>query len=100
MKFYEKNLEPLPEKIAGRGEVKGFEFNLIKRSDKVAIYSVKVSPKSKNLFYEVFLRVGSLMYGKEYYPRSSNFSSYAKSTPSLERAEELFKFFENKTKRI
>jgi hypothetical protein len=47
-------IKPLPKKFAGRGEVKGFEFSLVRKTKWGFLYEVRLDGIITH--YEVFLR--------------------------------------------
>ncbi len=70
----------------GKGEVRGFVFNLVRSSEKAYIYRVK----SEDIeWYEVFKH--KVSFGKVSYPTSKAFGIWAKWTYSLDVAEDIFK---------
>lgn len=84
-----KKLKPT---FVGRGEVKGFVFNQIDRTDKFAIYEVDTG-LSKH--YEVF-RIYKISYGneeleRETYPGSNSFGLYGWCYNSLKPALNKYK---------
>jgi hypothetical protein len=93
------NIKKLPENFEGKGEVKGFEFRQVKRSEKTLLYEV-YSANFKH--FEVFAikttpvcldfenRVYSETDFKEIYPKSKDFGSWAFTTRKLLRAVDLF----------
>lgn len=89
-----------PDSFVGVGEVKGFNFNLVKRDDKAAIY--RVTSPSGNVYYEVFKRkfspvcidfqnrIYSETEENESYPKSTHFGLSAWTYPNIEGAEQRF----------
>lgn len=94
-------MENLKESFIGTGSVKGFRFNQIKRTEKVALYSVECSGPYPH--YEVFLIFSSgqlvMLDGKrhsnadirhEIYPKDEKFGVTAWTFNSLEHAERRY----------
>lgn len=78
-------MEDLKEYFVGKGEVKGFIFNQIKKSEYAYIYEVKTSTKT---YYEVFKK--NINFDRVSYPSSKAFGKYAWTCGTLERANEYF----------
>jgi hypothetical protein len=81
-------MKELEIEFDGRGEVRGFHFTQLRKSDKAYLYKVDV-PKFKP-HYEVFLRKENSRYGCIAYPSSKGFGRYAWTYNDLLRAEEMF----------
>jgi hypothetical protein len=92
-------IKKLQENFEGVGEVKGFEFHQIKRSDKALLYEV-YSGKSKH--FEVFAikttpicldfekRLYSETDSKEVYPKAKDFGVWASTTKEILKAVDYF----------
>lgn len=80
----DKELKELPIEFIGRGEVKGFRFKQIKRSDRAYIF--EVSDDFGKFWYEVFTRKIDSRFGKIAYPKSSAFGVWAWSARTMEKA--------------
>jgi len=80
-------VKPLPTEIHGRGEVKGYLFNQISKTDKAFIYEVS-SGGSKH--YEVFLKRINHRYACISYPTSQGFGIWAWTFMDLESAVKKF----------
>lgn len=82
----DKNLILLPIKFEGTGEVKGYNFTQIHKTEKYYIY--EINSEDNTTHYEVILRLSNpvcidfdkRIYSdtdyKEYYPKSSKFGTY------------------------
>lgn len=101
-------MKQLKKEFTGTGEVKGFEFKQIKASPYAYIYEVtnkdfndKISdnPKHWHKHYEVFEHQEYKRFDMVMYPRSNAFGKWAKTTRSLDKANELFATMENDMKR-
>ena len=77
----------------------GYTYELLKRTDKAAIYKqIPDEPESKNIYYEVFkIRISKakVMFGvelpeKEKFPSDEDFGRSAWACVTLERAEEIY----------
>jgi hypothetical protein len=77
----------LPLEFRGTGEVRGFTFVQVEKSDKGYIYEVLDSGR---LHYEVFRRKVN-QFGGVSYPKAKSFGLWAWSTRSLEKALEYYK---------
>lgn len=76
-------IKELPLEFAGRGEVRGFFFTQIGRTDKGFIYSVM---NNGQVWYEVFRRKLNA-FGGISYPKSKSFGKWAWSYMSLDKAK-------------
>lgn len=105
MESREINIKELPEEFEGRGEVSGYTFSLVEKTENGYIYRVK-SDNSEH--FEVFKRVtraeivnSETMQLSETdfvvsYPRSTVFGISAWTCSSIEKAKErLLKFTKN-----
>lgn len=81
------NYKSLPTHFQGRGEVKGYTFTQISKTDKAFIYEVS-SGNSKH--YEVFLKKINTLYKCESYPTSKAFGLWAWTKMTLEAANQKF----------
>jgi hypothetical protein len=65
----------LPNRFSGRGEVKGFEFIQINKTNRGFLYEVR---KSGHIpYYEVFMRKINKRFGCESYPSAKSFGIWA-----------------------
>jgi hypothetical protein len=92
-------IKKLQENFEGTGEVKGFEFRQIKRSDKALLYGVY---SGKLEHFEVFTikttpicldfenRVYSETDSKEVYPKAKDFGVWASTTKKILKAVDYF----------
>lgn len=84
-------MRELKEYFVGKGEVKGFIFNQIKKTDYGFIYEINSGDK---IYYEVFKRIENTMYNCISYPTSKAFGLWAWTIESLEKAQEKLKEIE------
>lgn len=80
-------MKQLEQTFIGKGEVKGFVFNQVKKSEKAYIYEVSDEGK---IHFEVFKHVENSMYDNVSYPRSKSFGITAWTAESLPAAESIF----------
>jgi hypothetical protein len=80
-------MKELQENFIGRGEVKGFIFTQLNKSEKGFIYKVDTG---SSVHFEVF----KFRYNKQFdcisYPGSNSFGVWAWSCCDIERAKEIF----------
>ncbi len=82
-------LKELPVEFVGRGEVRGFEFRQIMKSDKGYIYEVRQLELKP--YYEVFRRIENHRFGCISYPGSSSFGITIWTAKTMADALERFK---------
>ena len=82
-------LKELPLEFVGEGEVRGFLFSQVCRTDRGYIYRVQEEDK---VWYEVFERKINQFNGISY-PRSKSFGVWAWWYGSLDRAKEKLNSF-------
>lgn len=80
-------MKQLEKSFSGRGEVKGYEFNQIRATDKAFLYEVSCDGRKH---YEVFKKRINALYGNVSYPSSKGFGKWAWTYNSLNKA--LLKF--------
>jgi hypothetical protein len=80
-------MKQLEKNFIGKGQVKGFIFTQIKKSDNAYIYEVV---DGSNLRYEVFNHKLNTRFGCVTYPSNKAFGIWAFTTPSFKRALEIF----------
>jgi hypothetical protein len=68
-------IRPLPKQFSGRGEVKGYEFALVSKTNWGFCYEVSASGIKPH--YEVFNRKINNRYNCESYPGSRSFGYWA-----------------------
>ena len=78
---------PLPINFIGRGEVRGYHFTQISRTDRAFIYEVDAG---NSKCYEVFKKVINKRFGGVSYPTSKAFGIWAWTYMSLDKAEKKF----------
>ncbi len=81
------DIRPLKKCFFGKGEVSGYNFTQISKTDKAFIYEVS-SGDSKH--YEVFKRVVNTLFYCESYPKSKAYGISSWTCMSLETAIERF----------
>ncbi|MES2875307.1 MAG: hypothetical protein V4708_16400 [Bacteroidota bacterium] len=81
-------IKQIPLEFQGRGEVKGYSFKQVKRSDLCYIY--EVSAPNGQRWYEVFRAKLNVLYGNISYPSSKQFGISAWTVKGKDRAEEMF----------
>ena len=74
-------------KFSGKGEVKGFTFKPVQKSNTAYIYEVN---SGSSIYYEVFTRVVNNKYQKEVYPMAKHFSIWAWTQMNYESAKRKF----------
>ena len=77
----------LEKESTGRGEVRGFEFKQVQKSNTAYIYEVN---SGSSIYYEVFTRVVNNKYQKEVYPMAKHFSIWAWAHMNYEDAKRKF----------
>ena len=77
----------LENEFIGKGEVKGFKFKQVQKSNTAYIYEVN---SGCNIYYEVFSRVVNNKYQKEVYPMAKHFSIWAWAHMNYEDAKRKF----------
>jgi len=77
----------LEKEFSGKGEVKGFKFKQVQKSNVAYIYEVN---SGSSIYYEVFRRVVNNKYQKEVYPMAKHFSIWAWTHMSYENAKSKF----------
>lgn len=80
-------MKELELKFTGKGQVKGFEFNQIKASEKAFIYEVKTE---NSIHYEVFQRKENNHYNCISYPSDKAFGLWAFTYKKLSLAIDKF----------
>lgn len=81
------NPKELPQCFIGKSEVRGFQFNQLKRSGSAYLYEVR---GSGHAYYEIFeCRINS-RYGNVMYPSSNAFGVWAVTTTELDKAINWF----------
>lgn len=78
-------IKELPIEFEGKGEVKGYYFTQIGKSDKAYIYAV-----DGGKHFEVFKRQVNRRFSQESYPNSESFGIWSWTYRSYERALEKF----------
>jgi len=79
-------MKQLEKEFTGIGEVRGFVFRQMTRTNRGFIYEVSACG---TLYYEVFKRRINKQYNNESYPRSKSFGNWAWTTKSLDKANQI-----------
>lgn len=77
-------IKELPERFTGTGEVKGYEFTQICKTNRGFCY--EVSLKGRITHFEVFLRKINKRFGCESYPTAKAFGIWAWTIKSKDKA--------------
>lgn len=80
-------MKELKTTFDGKGQVKGYLFSQISRTNCAYLYEVR---GNNTIHYEVFKRRENSMYDVVSYPSNKAFGVWAWTTSSLERANEIF----------
>ena len=83
MKIDSPIVKELPLEFKGSGEVRGFMFSQVGKTDKGYVYQVS---SGGEIWYEVFERKVNGQYGIISYPKSKSFGKWAWSYMSLQKA--------------
>ena len=84
-------MKQLRTDFTGIGEVRGFEFTQLKRTEKGYIYSVD---KGESIHFEVFKHRENTHFKNVSYPKTRSFGVWAWTVGSFERACEILNSFE------
>ena len=71
----------------GKGEVRGFEFKQVQKSNTAYVYEVN---SGTTIYYELFRRVVNTKRQKEVYPSAKHFSIWAWTQMNYEDAKKKF----------
>ncbi len=82
-------IKSLSKKFIGRGEVRGFQFAQIFKTERAFCYQVHINGVISH--YEVFRRKINHQYGCESYPTAKAFSIWAWTFTCLGKALQRFK---------
>ena len=85
-------MKELQLKFIGRGQVKGFIFTQLNKSEKAYIYKVDTGSSTH---YEVFKRKVNKQFNCISYPSDKAFGYWAWSCSTLRRAEQVFEQLNN-----
>ena len=77
----------LEKEFLGKGEVRGFEFKQVQKSNTAYVYEVN---SGCSIYYEVFRRVVNTKRQKEVYPLAKHFSIWAWTQMNYESAKRKF----------
>ena len=77
----------LEKEFLGKGEVRGFEFKQVQKSNTAYVYEVN---SGTTIYYEVFRRVVNTKRQKEVYPLAKHFSIWAWTQMNYESAKRKF----------
>lgn len=84
-------MKELPKTFIGKGQVKGFTFTQIKKTDNAYLYLVDTG---NGKHYEIFERRENNRFNCVSYPGNKSFGVWAKTTLSETKAFELLKEFD------
>lgn len=76
-------MKELKTDFIGKGQVKGFEFTQLKKTDYGYIYAVNTGDR---VFFEVFKRKENKQFNCVSYPGNKSFGIWAWTTPDIDRA--------------
>lgn len=85
-------MKELQLEFIGRGQVKGFIFTQLNKSEKAYIYKVDTGSSTH---YEVFKRKVNKQFNCISYPSDKAFGYWAWSCSTLQRAEQVFEQLNN-----
>ena len=80
-------MKELKEVFLGKGQVKGFKFTQIKKTNNAYLYRVDTGD---NKHYEIFERKENLRYNCISYPSNKSFGVWAKTTTNYNHALDIF----------
>ena len=80
-------MKQLQQEFTGKGEVRGFKFKQVQKSNTAYLYEVN---SGTTIYYEVFKRVFNKKYKKEVYPLAKHFSIWAWTVMNYEDAKRKF----------
>lgn len=83
-------MKELKEYFSGRGQVKGYVFNQIKRTKHGYLYEVR---GKDSVHYEVFKRRENTLYDCVSYPSDKAFGKWAWTCGDLDRANDILDTF-------
>lgn len=86
-------MKELETSFIGTGEVRGFEFQQIERTEHGYIYQVKVS--EREMHYETFRRKENTRFNCVSYPTSKAFGIWAWSNKDIEKAKQKLQSLNN-----
>lgn len=84
-----KKVKELPIMFNGRGEVGGYQFIQVDKTEEAYFYRVS-HPQVGKVHYEVFKRKVFEPENREIYPRGESFGKWAWTTDDYEKAFEKF----------
>ena len=79
-------IKELPKQFIGRGQVKGFKFTQISKTDSAFLYLIDTDDM---IYYEVFRKRINRRYACESYPTDKAYGIWASTTPDIIRAIEI-----------
>lgn len=82
-------MKELDKVFIGRGEVKGFYFEQVAKSDKAYIYRVQCA-RGTRPYYEIFERRINTQFDNVSYPKSKAFGRWAWTTYDEDKAWRIF----------
>ena len=87
------NIIPLKKEFVGRGEVKGFNFSQISKTNWGFLYEVNTG---HTIYYEVFKKKVNTQYDCVSYPRSKSFGIWAWTTTDIKQANKILESFQER----
>lgn len=86
-------MKELEINFTGKGQVRGFKFTQLKRTQNAYLYEVNTGD---NTHYEIFERVENTRFGCVSYPSNNSFGKWASTTNSKTKALELLDYYDLK----
>ena len=83
-------MKELQKEFIGKGEVHGFKFTQLERTNKAYLYKVDVNGQ---IHFEIFKRRENLRYGNVSYPTSKAFGIWAQTTRDFVKAIAYFNLY-------
>lgn len=90
--MFSQNVKPLRDTFDGIGQVRGYKFTQISKTNSAYVYEVN---SGDMIYYEVFRKRINHQYGCISYPTNKAFGIWAFTTPNIERAFELLNDLSN-----
>lgn len=88
-------MKELPIEFTGKGEVRGFRFRQLERTENAYLYEVTTET---GIHYEVFERRQNPRFGAVSYPGSKSFGIWAYSIRKLDKAKKKLEYLNSKTR--
>lgn len=84
-------MKELKNEFDGTGEVKGYHFKQIEKTEQYYIYEVSNMDNPNRKHYEVFKRIYNKRFNCESYPKSPSFGKTAWTANNFEHAQDIAK---------